>query len=193
MNEERQRILQMFAEGKVSLEECDELLGSLQQRQAEVEKEADTTTATAPLRPQLRRRKTSWIVWVVVALLAAMMLRGPLSMLLHRASSTTVHVGDLRPTMGVVEPIVGDLQRGVGVSIFLPALLLILVLSIFWLWALIDCLTRDRADFATSITEKHDKLVWLLFIIFLPVIGALAYYFVVGRYVRQSLPEASKS
>lgn len=42
---------------------------------------------------------------------------------------------------------------------------------IFWLWVLVDCLTKEPAN-------GNDKVAWTLFILMVPVIGALTYYFV---------------
>jgi Phospholipase_D-nuclease N-terminal len=42
---------------------------------------------------------------------------------------------------------------------------------IFWLWVLVDCLTKEPAN-------GNDKVAWTLFILMVPVIGALIYYFV---------------
>lgn len=41
---------------------------------------------------------------------------------------------------------------------------------IFWFWMLIDCLQRKRFE---------DKLVWILVLLFLNIIGAILYYFLV--------------
>ncbi len=43
--------------------------------------------------------------------------------------------------------------------------------SIFWAWTLFECVTKEPAD-------NNDKIAWLLFIIFVPLFGALVYYFV---------------
>ena len=42
---------------------------------------------------------------------------------------------------------------------------------IFWLWVLVDCLTKEPS-------EGNEKVSWTLFILMVPVIGALLYYFV---------------
>ncbi len=39
----------------------------------------------------------------------------------------------------------------------------------FWLWMLVDCLT------STALVGA-DKIVWVLVIIFLPVVGAIVYF-----------------
>ncbi len=43
--------------------------------------------------------------------------------------------------------------------------------TIFWIWVLIDCLTKEPS-------EGNDKVAWVLFILFVPLLGALIYYFV---------------
>jgi len=45
------------------------------------------------------------------------------------------------------------------------------IATIFWVWVLIDCLTKEPA-------ESNDKIAWVLVILLVPVLGALAYYFV---------------
>ena len=61
----------------------------------------------------------------------------------------------------------GTLFAGVGLF-WLVALLL----SVFWIWMLIDCIT--------SSLPSTEKLIWFLVILFLHVLGALLYYFI-GR------------
>ena len=50
------------------------------------------------------------------------------------------------------------------------AMIVLLVLGVLWLWMLIDLLQRKRFE---------DKLVWLMVLIFLNVLGAILYYFLV--------------
>lgn len=52
-------------------------------------------------------------------------------------------------------------------------LILILIASIFWLWAIVDCATNPKL-------ESGEKLIWLLVIFFLHLLGALIYA-VAGR------------
>jgi hypothetical protein len=40
--------------------------------------------------------------------------------------------------------------------------------SIFWIWALVDCATKEPSD-------DSDKIIWILIIIFTHFIGALLY------------------
>ena len=48
-----------------------------------------------------------------------------------------------------------------------------LLLFVFWIWMLIDCLQRDFGD-------GSEKLIWVLVLVFLNFVGALIYYFI-GR------------
>jgi heme/copper-type cytochrome/quinol oxidase subunit 2 len=54
-------------------------------------------------------------------------------------------------------------------------LMMVLILSLgmigFWVWTLIDLL---RAEFE----EEHNKIIWLLLVIFLPVIGVILYWLI---------------
>ncbi|MFH1652512.1 MAG: PLD nuclease N-terminal domain-containing protein [Pseudomonadota bacterium] len=52
-------------------------------------------------------------------------------------------------------------------AIFVP-------LIAFWIWMLVDCIKRDFKD-------SNEKVVWVLVLIFLQLIGAIVYYFVVKR------------
>lgn len=45
---------------------------------------------------------------------------------------------------------------------------------IIWLWLLIDCIKRD-------FSKPNDKIMWVLLLIFIPIIGIIIYYFVVKR------------
>ena len=46
--------------------------------------------------------------------------------------------------------------------------------TVFWIWMLIDALTNKKV-------KGTDLLVWIIVIIFLGIIGALIYYFIVKR------------
>jgi len=48
---------------------------------------------------------------------------------------------------------------------------LALLATIFWIWMLTDCPTKEPS-------EGNDKAAWTIFIIFVPLIGALLYHFV---------------
>ena len=48
----------------------------------------------------------------------------------------------------------------------------VLFLFVFWIWMIIDCLKRD-------FKKDVEKIVWILVLIFLHLLGAIIYYFVV--------------
>ena len=54
---------------------------------------------------------------------------------------------------------------GGGVGMILSALVFI-----FWLWMLIDCITKEK--------DSTQRIIWALVIFFLPCVGSLIYYFV---------------
>lgn len=61
---------------------------------------------------------------------------------------------------------------GVGLLIFWIIFMLVgLALGIFWIWMLVDCIKR-RFD---------QKTLWIVLLIILGWIGAIAYYFVIKR------------
>jgi len=56
-----------------------------------------------------------------------------------------------------------------------PILLIIVILiSIFWIWMLVECL---RKNFKNSM----DKLVWVIVLLFTNILGAILYYFLVKK------------
>ena len=59
----------------------------------------------------------------------------------------------------------------IGGGLFAGFLLLMLGLSILWVWMLIEVLTKEP-------DEGNDKVVWLIVIIMLPTLGSLIYFFV---------------
>jgi hypothetical protein len=65
----------------------------------------------------------------------------------------------------------GALIGGFVFLIFFAIAIGILLLA-FWLWMLIDCLKRD-------FKKDVEKIVWVIVIVFLHIIGAIIYYFVV--------------
>ncbi len=50
---------------------------------------------------------------------------------------------------------------------------LVLASTIFWIWMIVDCAQRKMKD--------NDKVVWILVLIFLGILGAIVYYFVIKR------------
>jgi hypothetical protein len=61
--------------------------------------------------------------------------------------------------------------------IFFPLLMfffilpIVLLATVFWIWMLVDCATKEPS-------QGNDKIIWILVIIFTHWIGALIYYLV---------------
>jgi hypothetical protein len=59
----------------------------------------------------------------------------------------------------------------------LPLLFMLVILpiallaTVFWIWMLVDCATKEPG-------QGNDKIIWILVIIFTHWIGALIYYLV---------------
>ena len=58
-----------------------------------------------------------------------------------------------------------------GGSSFLLALLLAITGTIFWIWMIVECATKEP-------NQGNDKIVWILIIVLAHWIGALIYFFV---------------
>jgi len=59
----------------------------------------------------------------------------------------------------------------IGALIALLFLVVMLAASVFWVYMIIECATKEPAG-------GNDKLMWILIIIFTHWVGALIYYFV---------------
>lgn len=60
---------------------------------------------------------------------------------------------------------------GLGILAFIAVVVFSIAAFVFWIWMLIEVLTRETSDGDT-------KLVWALVLIFLQGLGALIYFFV---------------
>ena len=59
-----------------------------------------------------------------------------------------------------------------GFSIGLPELAILLLLvagTVFWIWMIVECETKDK---------DPDRLVWTIIIVFTHIIGAALYFFI---------------
>lgn len=59
----------------------------------------------------------------------------------------------------------------IGLGCMLPFALITILGTIFWIWMLIDCLTKEPS-------EGNDKIIWVIVILLTHWIGAAIYYFV---------------
>ena len=57
----------------------------------------------------------------------------------------------------------------IEIMAFLFLLPLCLLGTIFWIWMLVDCATKES-------NQSNDKIVWILIILFTHFIGALIYF-----------------
>ena len=63
----------------------------------------------------------------------------------------------------------------IGFMFFMLIIIILLVLGlIFWIVMIVDCAKRN-------FKKDAEKIVWILVLIFLGVLGAIIYYFVVKR------------
>ncbi len=63
---------------------------------------------------------------------------------------------------------IGEIAVLLGLSLF--ALCLAIFAFVFWIWMLVDCLSRKKLK---------NRLAWVLVLIFLGFIGAVVYYVLV--------------
>ena len=61
------------------------------------------------------------------------------------------------------------LEVGFGLLCFLIPLVLGVLGTVFWIWMLVECLTKESS-------EGNDKIIWALVILLTHFLGALIYY-----------------
>jgi len=63
---------------------------------------------------------------------------------------------------------------GFGLAWFVILLIILigLALWVFWIWMIVDCAKRDFKN-------DGDKIVWILVLVFLGILGAIIYFFVI--------------
>jgi len=59
------------------------------------------------------------------------------------------------------------------IGLFLLFILAIIFSFVFWILMIVDCAKRNM--------KSDDRIVWILILVFLGIIGAVVYYFVVKR------------
>lgn len=64
-----------------------------------------------------------------------------------------------------------EILIGIPILMFLFFLGVGILGTLFWIWMLIDCATREPS-------EGNDKLIWIIVIIFTHLLGALIYFLV---------------
>ena len=127
-----------------------------------------------PLRPSRRARSIKPLV--IITILFAILI--PLLLVFRHVPMPWHHLG---PSLGLHPS-----QMRIAIIpalLIIPAIVMVFFWLIFWICMLISCLARDYREFGTLITsdKSADKLVWVLLILFLPIIGAIAYHISVRR------------
>ena len=74
---------------------------------------------------------------------------------------------------------------GMFVGFGFVAMAIGILLFLFWLWMLVDCLKRD-------FKKDYEKIVWVLVMIFLHILGAVIYYFVVKVEEKRTVKEKKR-
>jgi hypothetical protein len=64
-----------------------------------------------------------------------------------------------------------DIFFGFSFLIFFLLSVISIAGTLFWLWMLIDCATKEPS-------EGNDKLIWVIIIVFTNLLGALIYFFI---------------
>ena len=171
MDEERRRILRMMAEGTISVEECDELLRSLSDRRKD-KTQKEVQAAQEGSRP----------IWPYVLLVVLAILALPVGL--------AAFGGILGGTGWRFGPMPGYFSWLPCVFLLAPIRLL---LFIFWVWMLVDCLSRLPCDFRLLFTTEHkyDKWIWLGIIILVFPIGAIVYFFLIRQPARSLGPPST--
>lgn len=175
MDEERRRILRMMAEGTISVEECDELLRSLSDRRKE-KTEKEVQAAQHESRP----------IWPYVLLVVLAIVVIPI--FLAAFAGAQLGAGRFR----IMLPFFSWLP---GIFIFPPPLgPLRILLTIFWIWMIVDCLSRLPCDFRLLFTTQHkyDKWIWLAVVVITGWLGALAYFIIIRQPGRRLTPPSIK-
>ncbi len=89
--------------------------------------------------------------------------------------------------MVVEEAVAGVLTVFLLVALLvLLAVAFVIALVVFWIWMLVDCLTRE-------FDKESDKIVWAIVIIFVQLLGAIIYYFVVKRKDSKAVKKENKT
>jgi len=79
----------------------------------------------------------------------------------------------------MADPLALLIGMGIGIALLviligIAIIALGIFLFVFWILMIIDCATRKFKD-------NTDKVVWIIVIVFLHIIGAIIYYFVIKR------------
>ena len=165
MDEERKRILRMLAEGKISTDECAELLEALADRR-EAPKPEDVIQ---PGKPQ----RATWPYMLLILL-------GGLAGIVLISLLAGITIPAFRRTGFSFLPVAMTARAGAfGMVAF-----------IFWIWMIVDCLGRAPYDFRLLFTQtrEHDKWIWIAIVVLTHWVGALLYFLLIRQPARSVAP-----
>ncbi|MFA5863893.1 MAG: hypothetical protein WC975_04315 [Phycisphaerae bacterium] len=197
--DERKRILEMLAEGKITNADADRLLS-----ESSAENTAREKTSSLHY-----RRGVNWPRWVagfVLLLLGFGLLLFPFLVYYRRSVShdniivAAGHSQPFKPGLsssyvhpwGTTMPVFQSqsIHKTGRQTIIAPSILFMMIpvavaIMIFWFWMLIDCIRRPvemfPGLFSSSPPGTGVKIFWLFLIFFFHIIPTIVYYFVVYR------------
>ena len=134
------------------------------------QQERESTQPERSFRPARRARSLMPLFIITIILMLALPIAGVLF---------------FRVMMHTSYPLAHGVKTSVAIGplLIVPVAIVAFTAIVFWIWMLIDCLARDYREFGTLVTsdKSADKLLWILLILFLPIIGAIAYHISVRR------------
>jgi len=181
-DQEQRRILDMLASDQINPEEAQRLLNAMNQNES-------STRECVPS----ANRGTGWkkLAGYFIILIVSFFVIIPImftlwSIFIPRYGSytqTTTAATTVPAQISYNQPVQG---QGVISCFIFPLLIIpVVLLTIFWLWMLIDSLTRPAASYARAApltpNGQYDKIIWALIIFFSHFLGTLIYYFVIYR------------
>ena len=161
MDNERRRILRMMAEGKISVEECEELLQALNNRRKDkTEQEIQAVREKRPVWP--------YVLLVVLAIVAL-----PISLASFSIGFSGLRIPGVFPLF--FPAFIGPIR---------------ILLFILWIWMIVDCLSRLPCDFRLLFTTQHkyEKWIWLAIVILAGWLGSIVYFFIIRQPAKQIAP-----
>lgn len=209
METERQRIIRLFAEGKITACECAELLEAVGGPGAKrtfgpVPCDRPPVSPQVLSRPdgQRHRARNGSSAWAVVLCVFLLLLIPAAALLLPVVALVAVPVLVLGIVVLALRSLKWILYFALGTVILmiaalglLPLVLLALpvVATVYWFCMLIGCLARDVNDFGVLVScdPALDKFLWILLVLFTWIIGALAYDLAVRHRTRSVAPQVA--
>lgn len=196
METERQRIIRLFAEGRITACECAELLDAVADAGAKnaagrgpcnkLPVPLGASRRHVPPQAPGRSGSSAWAVALcivlVLLLLPAVLLLPVLALVALPLIVIGVIVLALRCLKWLVYLVLGALILTIAAVGLAPLVLIAfpVLATVYWLCTLIACMARDVNDFGVLVPSDPalDKFLWILLVLFTWAVGALAYHLV---------------